>query len=213
MGIQERKAREKRRRALDILEAARRSFESKGFLSTTLQDVAQEAEVSVGLLYRYFKSKEDIFASLALEGAERFDHDLARILENAKPADPTEDILIAISEKFLGFYGPYGEYFDFLLFSWKGLNKKVEIRAFTLTKLMSLTLFSMDRMKDFILESGRFRVADEDDALKKVFLFWSLILGCHKIFDGSGRAHLLAFERGDLTRSMIRDVLQGMAKP
>ena len=76
MGIKERKEREKLQRSQDILEAARRVFESKGFLNTTLQDVAKEAEISVGLIYRYFQSKEDMFASLALKGAEQFDADL-----------------------------------------------------------------------------------------------------------------------------------------
>ncbi|NBY20634.1 TetR/AcrR family transcriptional regulator [bacterium] len=73
MGVKERKEREKLQRSQDILEAARRVFESKGFLNTTLQDVAKEAEISVGLIYRYFQSKEDMFASLALKGAEQFD--------------------------------------------------------------------------------------------------------------------------------------------
>src|SRR5580700_2342999 len=81
MGVPERKAREKQRRANDILEAARRSFETKGFLNTTLQDVAKEAEISVGLIYRYFQSKEDIFASLALKGAEQFDREIEAILK------------------------------------------------------------------------------------------------------------------------------------
>lgn len=68
MGVKERKERERRQRSNEILESARRLFESKGFLNTTLQDVAENAEISVGLIYRYFQSKEDIFASLALKG-------------------------------------------------------------------------------------------------------------------------------------------------
>src|SRR5450631_522651 len=83
MGVKERKERERLRRANDIVEAARRVFETKGFLNTTLQDVANEAEISVGLIYRYFESKEDIFASLALKGAKQFDKDLASILKRA----------------------------------------------------------------------------------------------------------------------------------
>src|SRR6476659_2510768 len=83
MGVKERKERERQQRSNDILEAARRLFESKGFLNTTLQDVAKEAEISVGLIYRYFESKEDIFASLALKGAEVFDSELEAIFERA----------------------------------------------------------------------------------------------------------------------------------
>ena len=83
MGVKERKEREKQQRANDILEAARMLFETKGFLNTTLQDVAKAAEISVGLIYRYFESKEDIFASLALKGAEQLDQEIDTILKRA----------------------------------------------------------------------------------------------------------------------------------
>src|SRR5580700_10047487 len=114
MGVPERKAREKQRRANDILEAARRMFDSKGFLKTTLQDVAKEAEISVGLIYRYFQSKEDIFASLALKGAEVFDAEIESILKRAssgKKRPPIPVVLDQIARSFFDFYGPYGEYF------------------------------------------------------------------------------------------------------
>src|SRR5947209_3974240 len=122
MGVKERKEREKQQRANDILEAARQIFESKGFLNITLQDVARSAEISVGLIYRYFQSKEDIFASLALKGAEQFDQDIEGVLKKAQTHRkrlPPATVLGEIAENFFGFFGPYGEYFDFLLYSYK----------------------------------------------------------------------------------------------
>ena len=70
MGVKERKERERRQRSNEILESARRLFESKGFLNTTLQDVAENAEISVGLIYRYFQSKEADVGKLVPEGIE-----------------------------------------------------------------------------------------------------------------------------------------------
>src|SRR6185369_16447908 len=96
----------------DILEAARRCFESKGFLKTTLQDVAKEAEISVGLIYRYFQSKEDIFASLALKGAEQFDADLGSLIKHGLSGRKRTPIAVTLNEiatAFFDFYGPYGE--------------------------------------------------------------------------------------------------------
>ena len=212
MGIQERKARERKQRANDILEAARQIFERKGFLNTPLQDVAKEAEISVGLIYRYFQSKEDIFAALALKGAEQYDKKLETLLKKARGAKQKNqviDSLTAIAESFFDFYGPYGEYFDMLLYSYKGM-KDVQIQATTLTRLMSVTLSSLDRLKTFIQESPHLKAKDEDEALRTVFLLWGLLLGCHKLFDSSGRGHLFAFHKSTFIKEMIEQVLNGI---
>jgi len=47
-----------------ILDAAERSFTRAGFHRTTMQDVAREAGMSTGNLYRYFPSKDAIVAGL-----------------------------------------------------------------------------------------------------------------------------------------------------
>ena len=66
MGIQERKEREKERRRQQIMVAAKRVFSEKGFNKATMEDIAQEAELSPGTLYLYFKNKEELYASLSL---------------------------------------------------------------------------------------------------------------------------------------------------
>ncbi|MFL5222538.1 MAG: TetR/AcrR family transcriptional regulator, partial [Microvirga sp.] len=48
-----------------ILDAAERCFVRAGFHRTTMQDVAAEAKMSPGNLYRYFPSKDAIAAGLA----------------------------------------------------------------------------------------------------------------------------------------------------
>lgn len=53
----------KRTRAL-LLDAARRVFSREGYVTARMGDVADEANVSMGALYRYFRSKDDIFLAL-----------------------------------------------------------------------------------------------------------------------------------------------------
>jgi AcrR family transcriptional regulator len=215
MGVKERKEREKLQRSNDILEAARRLFETRGFLNTTLADVAKEAEISVGLIYRYFDSKEDIFASLALKGAEQFDRDVEAALRRASAGRrkaPTSLVLEEIAGAFFNFYSPYGEYFDMLLYSFKGM-KEVQVHGTTVTRLMSVTLSSLDRLKGYIQRNPHFRAREEDEALQVVFLLWSILLGCHKLFDSSGRGHLFAFRKSDFLKQMIEHVLMGIARP
>ncbi len=60
MGITERKEREKEQRRNDIIDAAEKVLFIKGYDNTTMEDVAEEAELSKATLYLYFKSKEDL---------------------------------------------------------------------------------------------------------------------------------------------------------
>ncbi|MDG4791877.1 TetR/AcrR family transcriptional regulator [Micromonospora sp. WMMD1102] len=67
-------------RRQQILDAARRCFLRNGFHATSMQDVISEAGLSVGAVYRYFGSKQELITSIAesvLVGAEELFTDLA----------------------------------------------------------------------------------------------------------------------------------------
>jgi len=66
LGRKERREREKELRRKQIQEAAQRVFMRKGFNLATMEDIAEEAELSTGAIYSYFKGKEELFSSLAL---------------------------------------------------------------------------------------------------------------------------------------------------
>lgn len=54
----------------EILEAARKTFASKGFTDTTLDEIAAEAGVAKGTIYLYFPSKRDIYMAALKNGIE-----------------------------------------------------------------------------------------------------------------------------------------------
>jgi len=54
----------------EILSAAGKVFASKGFFPTTMSDIAREAEFGTGTLYKYFKSKEELYFTLIDEKTE-----------------------------------------------------------------------------------------------------------------------------------------------
>ena len=64
MGVTERKQREKVYREASILEAAKKVFLAKGLLAATIDDIAAEAELGKGTLYRHYRSKEDIMLAI-----------------------------------------------------------------------------------------------------------------------------------------------------
>lgn len=66
MGLEQRRERERERRRQQIIMAARRVLEEKGFAHAKLEDIAAEAELSLSTIYSYFKGKDDLFASASL---------------------------------------------------------------------------------------------------------------------------------------------------
>ena len=65
MGVTSRREREKEARRSQIVDAAQRVFRRNGYLGTTMDEVAAEAELSKGTLYLYFPSKFELFAELS----------------------------------------------------------------------------------------------------------------------------------------------------
>jgi AcrR family transcriptional regulator len=68
-----------------ILEAAERLFLRVGYHDAKMADLADAAGVAVGTLYKYFASKEEVFASLAARGREQA---LGILAESASLTDP-----------------------------------------------------------------------------------------------------------------------------
>ncbi len=59
------------RNQIHIEEAALRVFTRQGFHGTTVRDIAQEAGVSLGNIYNYYKTKQDVYISLVRRYGER----------------------------------------------------------------------------------------------------------------------------------------------
>ena len=70
MGIHERKEREKEHRREEIIAAAKALFFEKGLQNSTMDEIADRAELSKGTLYLYYKSKEDLYLAVMIQGLE-----------------------------------------------------------------------------------------------------------------------------------------------
>ncbi|MGB2798601.1 MAG: TetR/AcrR family transcriptional regulator [Dehalococcoidia bacterium] len=78
--------REARRK--QIIDAAYRCFAEKGFQKATMRDICKEANLSVGAVYNYFRSKDDIIAASAEEDQRR----IAEMISSAAAADPEDPL-------------------------------------------------------------------------------------------------------------------------
>jgi AcrR family transcriptional regulator len=89
-----------------ILEGGRRAFIAGGFRGTSVPSIAAEAGVSVGLIYRYFPSKEELFLELCLSGTPDELRDLAERI--APIDDPVERLTVAIDSYFDALFDAIG---------------------------------------------------------------------------------------------------------
>jgi AcrR family transcriptional regulator len=65
-----RKEREKMSHRSQILADALELFKEKGYHNVSMHEIAAKAEFSIGTLYKYFRSKEDLYSALIIEKAE-----------------------------------------------------------------------------------------------------------------------------------------------
>lgn len=77
----------------NIIEAAQKLFNEKGYLQTNTSDIAKEAGLSVCSVYSYFKDKKDIFISCLQENSEKIKDSISeKIAEISKDKDVIEII-------------------------------------------------------------------------------------------------------------------------
>ncbi len=87
-----------------ILEVAGRLFARYGFADTRMDDVAEEAGLGKGTVYRYFGSKEGLFVEVIRHGLEELRRTIhARV-------DPIEDPVLRIREALFTYFNFFEEH-------------------------------------------------------------------------------------------------------
>lgn len=109
MGIEERKEREKEKRKNQIIDAAEKVIFSKGLGQTTMDEIAEEAELSKGTLYLYFKNKNELYMAIAERGSNLLNSRFSKIF--------TEDyngieLIRQMGETYLDFVHNNPDYFN-----------------------------------------------------------------------------------------------------
>ncbi len=113
-----------------ILDAAVKVFADKGYYGARVSDIAQEAGIAYGLVYHYFKNKEDLLISIFRTRWSEFDHAVRTIMSEKE--DPREMIHSIIS---------------FLFHSYKNNPKMIEVMILDVAK--SARFFNGDNIKQF----------------------------------------------------------------
>ena len=161
-----RRERERERQWQEILEAALILFSEKGYHSVTMHEIAEKAEFSIGMLYKFFKNKEDLYKTLILQKSGEINRMITNAIEG--PEDEMEKLRNYVKAKGeifqahlpvvrLYFNEVVGESFDFMA----GLNSEIRKRHGELLKSLESVFNKAIREKRFkeIADSHQLAVA------------------------------------------------------
>lgn len=84
-----------------LLDAAVEIFGRKGFHATTLKEIAEAADFSVGSVYSFFENKDDLYASIWIRSGEEFLPPFEALVESI---DDGLDGLVAVAEFEIAFF-------------------------------------------------------------------------------------------------------------
>jgi TetR/AcrR family fatty acid metabolism transcriptional regulator len=96
-----------------IVEAAIKVFAEKGYHGTRISDIAKHAEIAYGLVYHYFKNKEEILDIIFLE---RWGEFIDAVRAIAADGRGVEDKLLSIAAVILSAHRSRPEWFKVLIF-------------------------------------------------------------------------------------------------
>ena len=174
MGVVERKEREKELRRKTIIDAAERIFFSKGFEHATMNDIAQESELSKGTLYLYFSSKNELCMSIIVRSLDTI---FAFFLEIGKIPLPGLEKLMKIAEGFLQFTKEHPKYYQSLLtFRNHSIDcsETGEIYKSSLQKNFQINNLLMNIIEEGISDGS---ISKKTDSLKLAQAIWGNLTG------------------------------------
>lgn len=194
MGIVERRQKEKQQRRRAIMEAAKEVFFDKGLIASTMDEIAEKAELSKGTLYLYFDSKEELYLSLLDEGLDI----LLRMFQEVVSEDLSGDeLLMKMGRAYYQFYRTHKNYFKILFFfEHSELHRKVcqgDMNPLHPAKgIECLQMVAQAVQKG--IDEGIFR--GDLSAMEIAHILWA---------NSNGIIHLIESESGHLGREMNID--------
>ena len=156
-----RKQREYEARRQEILAAAECLFSKNGFFKTSMAEIATAAQFAMGTVYRFFKSKEEIYISIVEAKVE----ELAELLDKAIAKEKSSsDKLNAFIQVKLAYADCNRDFFRIYVSEWSGFEWTIK-SAFG-ERVWKLYMAQVDLVADLLRQGIRrkeFRKIDPKD--------------------------------------------------
>ena len=187
--------REGRRR--DILRAGRMLLREKGLVALQMREVAREAGIALGTVYRYFPTKEALFAVMY---AERLDQMYAELEPVMNQTAEFEDQFVAVATMYRDVYAEFGKEIDIMAI----LGQRPDLEPEARDQLVTAALRLLSWFRKLIDDAG----VDEPDLA--VTVLWSTVVGLANRFT-SARHEVLTHAWDDTVEFAARTLVRGLA--
>lgn len=154
-----------------IHSAAIKLFAKKGFAATSVKDIAEGAGISMGLMYRHYKKKEDLFNELVTFASEGLDRNSKRFQSEDSPAELIQQFTLEI----LNDLDKDDEYAQFHMLMYQSLimeDPSPQIQ--NLNKMSELLLNQTARLIEKGQKLGQFK---QGNASELAFFYFASIQG------------------------------------
>jgi len=199
---------QKQDRERRIVSAARRLFDRKGYANTSMEEIADRAELAVGTLYNYFRAKDELLLTILRRETDALIDAGERILQN-----PSRDLADAVSSI-------AGLFVDSITSDERGLWREVLAAAMSSPEKMRTRLFELDLrfVAQFAILIDTFKrrkaIAREVDSIQAAGLFYSVCVAWGMAY--LTNEHTTVAELRDLidggVRLAIRGIMPGRGK-
>ncbi len=182
MSRQEKKAESRRR----ILEAARAVFFRDGFMTANLDEVAANAGVAKGTLYRYFDSKAELYVAVLAHNGEIFRQ---RMRDTLSPELSPSDQIRRTGRFYLDHWMKNRDYFQIF---WAIENQSVigELPPGVIAEVASLWEACVAIVAEIIEDGVRRGEFRECDPWEVANILWTLANGVIQTETSATRRHL-----------------------
>ncbi len=174
-----RRERERNARRQLILDVAKVVFAERGFLNTTVEEIAERSELAVGTLYLYFKSKEEMYVSLLFDAMAIF-YDR---IETIRASDALPDAqLRAVWNFFYEFYQSQPEYYrTFMFLHNEGLRDLISSEVMDqINRQAGKNFHQVGQIVQAGVDAGLYRPVDTRGV---VDVMWSLLMGLAQLVE------------------------------
>lgn len=179
---------EKAVRIEEIQAAAKKVFVKKGFVNTTMDEIALEAQLSKGTIYLYFKNKDDLYISLMLPVLEVLGENLTQLGDKlARNAFTDKKAFV------MEFCRVYSEIYRFdsdgmrIMQAFQLGSHLGAMSRKTLERINQRASSNYDTTRRMLRRAMDIGLIRESDPVRLTDVFWSLFIGVMQLEESKAR--------------------------
>src|SRR5699024_7614943 len=126
-----------------LMKAALKLFSEKGYSSSTIKDIAEEANLISGLIYHYFSSKENLLWTIIEKNT--VNHEIKNLISNTSYDEPTDQFMLKVFNTIFVFLKGQSELIQ-MFFGESQRDTKIHKKLYTLVQ--EATMIITDFLKE-----------------------------------------------------------------